>query len=266
MPSTYLKNTRSLAYPYNIMDNSSPVLRAVIFDCDGVLVDSEPLHFAAFKKVLGAAGASFTQEVYNDQYLAMDDRGAFRTFYEQAGKALGEDELKKLMDQKTQAYQDLVASEGLLPYPAVPEFVMAVSQRYPLAVASGARRHEVEMILETSGIRPYFEAVITSDDVVNGKPHPESYIKAVEALNASGKRPTAIRPEECLVIEDSKHGIAAAHAAGMKCIAVATSYPAFELKIADLVVPSISALRMSQLEDLFHNTPKPLPVSAPQSN
>ncbi len=247
------------------MDNSSPVLRAVIFDCDGVLVDSEPLHFAAFRKVLGVAAESFTEEIYKDQYLAMDDRGAFRTFYERAGTPLSDNDLKTLMDQKTLAYQALVHSEGLLAYPAVPEFVMAVSQRYPLAVASGARRHEVEMVLEAAGIRPYFEAVITSDDVQHGKPHPESYTKAVEALNATGKRPTAIRPEECLVIEDSKHGILAAHSAGMKCIAVATSYPAFELKNADLVVPSISALRVSQLEDLFQ-TPKPMPVPSPQNN
>lgn len=265
MTLTYLKNTRAATYPYGVMD-SGPVLRSVIFDCDGVLVDSEPLHFSAFKKVLGKAGESFTEEIYKDQYLAMDDRGAFRTFFERSGNVLSDADLKDLMDKKTAVYQELVQSEGLLPYPAVPEFVMAVSQRYPLAVASGARRHEVEMVLEAAGIRPYFEAVITSDDVEHGKPHPESYLKAIEALNASGKRPTAIRPEECLVIEDSKHGILAAHTAGMKCVAVATSYPTFELKSADLVVPSISSLRVSQLEDLFHNTPKPHPVASPQTN
>lgn len=265
MTSTYLKNTRPAAYAYGVMDLSSPVLRSVIFDCDGVLVDSEPLHFSAFKKVLGNDGESFTEEIYKDQFLAMDDRGAFRLFYEQLGKPLSDEDLQRLMEKKTETYQSLIQSEGLLAYPAVPEFVMAVSQRYPLAVASGARRHEVEMVLESAGIRPYFEAVITSDDVQHGKPHPESYLKAVEALNATGKRTSAIRPEECLVIEDSKHGILAAHSAGMKCVAVATSYPAFELKNADLVVPSISALRVSQLEDLFQ-TPKPLPVAAPQNN
>ncbi len=265
MTSTYLKNKRKRAYPYKVMDNSSTVLRSIIFDCDGVLMDSEPLHFSAFKKVLGAAGQDMSEEVYKEQYLALDDKGAFKAFYEKAKAPLSEGKLGELMAQKTLAFQQLIQEEGILPFPAVPEFVMAVAQRYPLAVASGARRHELELVLESAGIRSYFEAIISADDVQNGKPHPESYLKAVEALNATGKRTRAIRPEECLVIEDSKQGIASAHLAGMKCIAVATSYPTFELKVADLVVPSIAALRISQLEDLF-NTPKPLPLASPQNN
>jgi len=143
--------------------------------------------------------------------------------------------------------------------------VMAVAQRYPLAVASGARKHELETLLEAAGIRRYFETVISSDDVENGKPHPESYLKALSELNASGKRHHPIKPEECVVIEDSKEGIASAHSAGMKCVAVATSFPTFELRVADLVVPAIAALKISQLEDLFY-APTPLPSPAPQNN
>lgn len=258
MPLTYLKNTTQGAYAYKHMEKNPTHLRAIIFDCDGVLVDSEPLHFSAFKKVLGEDSHRLTEIIYKEKYLSLDDRGAFTRFFEDIKKPLSLQDLQKLMDQKTNVYQELVASEGLLPYPAVPEFVMALSQRYPLAVASGARKHEVAMILESAGIRPYFEVMITSDDVTNGKPNPESFLKAVEGLNASGKRHTAIRPEECVVIEDSVQCIGAVHSLGMKCVAVATSYPAFELKAADLVVPSISALRVSQLEDLFQ-APNPQP-------
>ena len=240
-------------------------LRSIIFDCDGVLIDSEPVHLAAFKKVLGSDGESITEEIYKERYLAMDDRGAIARFYEDHQKPLSPELLKELMDKKAEIYQELVRTEGLLPFPAVPEFVMAVSQRYPLAVASGARRHEVEMALEAAGIRPYFEVIVTADDVNNGKPHPESFLKAIDALNASGKRPTPIHPDECVVIEDSKEGVKSAHAAGMKCVAVSTSFPKFELALADLVVPSIAALRISQVEDLFH-PPMPMPVPAPQSN
>ena len=173
--------------------------------------------------------------------------------------------LKKLMEAKTQAFQAIIQNEGLMAYPAVPELVMAVSQRYPLAVASGARRHELETVLESAGVRSFFEVVVSADDVQYGKPHPESYLKAVEGLNATGKRTTPIRPEECVVIEDSKDGIASAHAAGMKCVAVATSFPMFELAHADLVVPALASLRVSQIEDLFHS-PVPMPAPAPESN
>lgn len=240
-------------------------MRSIIFDCDGVLIDSEPLHFIAFKKTLGEKGEELTWGLYKERYLARDDRGAFSRFYEDAGIPLSAEHLQELMNKKAALFKELVRTEGLLPFPAVPEFVMAVSQRYPLAIASGARRHEVELVLESAGIRPYFEAVVTADDVEKGKPHPESYMKALHALNVSGKRPTAIRPDECVVIEDSREGIASAHAAGMKCIAVATSYPAFELSIADLVVPNLASLRVSQLEDLFQR-PAPMPAPFSQSN
>jgi HAD superfamily hydrolase (TIGR01509 family) len=246
-------------------DVHSAALRAIIFDCDGVLVDSEPAHFEAFKRTLGADGTALTDEIYKERYLAMDDRGIFTTFYQDAGRPLDAGTLSKLMEAKTQAFQSIIQNEGLMAYPAVPELVMAVSQRYPLAVASGARRHELETVLESAGVRSFFEVVVSSDDVQYGKPHPESYLKAVEGLNASGKRATPIKPEECVVIEDSKDGIASAHAAGMKCVAVATSFPLFELSHADLVVPALASLRVSQIEDLFH-TPVPMPAPSPASD
>lgn len=256
---THLKSITASPYAYKTMEKPNVHLRAIIFDCDGVLVDSEPLHFQAFNKVLSTIGHPLSEEEYKGDYLALDDKGAFTLYYQRLKQALSDQLLNELMTKKTSIFQELLVSEGLLPYPSVPEFVMSVSQRYPLAVASGARKHELDVILESAGIRPYFEAVISADDVTHGKPNPESFLKALDALNANGKRPMPIRPEECLVIEDSIYGISSAHNAGMKCIAVATSYPSFELKEADLIVSSISALRVSQLEDLFVSPP-PLSV------
>jgi len=265
MPSVYLQNRASTIYPYKMKEGHSAALRAIIFDCDGVLVDSEPAHFEAFKRTLGADAGALTEEIYKERYLSMDDRGIFTAFYQNAGKLLDEADLKKLMEAKTNTFQSIIQNAGLMAYPAVPELVMAVSQRYPLAVASGARRHELETVLESAGVRSFFEVVVSSDDVQFGKPHPESYLKAVEQLNASGKRLTPIKPEECVVIEDSKDGIASAHAAGMKCVAVATSFPLFELAHADLVVPALASLRVSQIEDLFQS-PAPMPAPVPEHN
>jgi len=249
------------------MKEAIPVaMRAIIFDCDGVLMDSEPLHFAAFRNVLAESGDAISEEEYKERYLALDDRGAFEKFYRENSRPMDKVLLDTLLQRKTTVFQELVSSEGILPFPAVPEFVMAASQRYPLAVASGARRHELDMILDAAGIKNYFEHIVSADDVEKGKPDPESYLTAVERLNSSGKRTTRIRPDECAVIEDSREGIASAHAAGMKCIAVATSYPTFELSVADLVVPSLGALRLSQVEDLFRPPPVMQPIQAPQSN
>ena len=265
MVASHLKKPGSGPYPYKAMETPPSVLRSIVFDCDGVLMDSEPLHYAAFKSALAADGEPLTEEIYRERYLPFDDRGAFTHFFQDAKKPLSHDDLGKLIEAKGVAFRQRVESDGVLAFPAVPEFVMAVSQRYPLAVASGSRRDELELMLEAAGIRAYFEVIVSADEVSQGKPHPESFLKAVEALNGTGKRPTAIQPSECVVIEDAREGIVAAHAAGMKCVAVATSYPSYELSKADLVVPSLAALRVSQLEDLFH-PPTPMPVAAPQSN
>lgn len=265
MNSTYLKNRPDGAYPFKVREGTPMALRAIIFDCDGVLVDSEPVHFSAFKKTLEAHGGNLSEDVYKERYLALDDKGVFTRFYRDQGRELPTEDLKKLIDEKGAAFHRLLQSEGVMAYPAVPEFVMAASQRYPLAISSGARRHELEVILEAAGIRPYFEIIISADDVEKGKPNPESYLKALEGLNASGKRTSSIRPEECAVIEDSREGILSAHSAGMKCVAVATSYPAFELSHADLVLPALAALKISQVEDLFQ-PPQMLAVPAPQNN
>ena len=263
--NTYLKTGPSQPYPYLVKEKANLGLRCIVFDFDGVLVDSEPIHFLAFKKIVEARGFKLSEDVYKERYLAMDDRGAFTKIFKDNNQMLSHEDLKKLMDEKTVVFQELVQTEGILPFPAVPEFVMAAAQRYPLAIASGARRHEIELLLEAAGLRSYFEVIISSDDVEKGKPNPESYLKAVEGLNETGKRTTPIKPEECVVIEDSKDGIFSAHSAGMKCVAVATSYPPFELATADLVLPNLASLRMSQIEDLFHPR-TPMPAPAPQSN
>jgi beta-phosphoglucomutase-like phosphatase (HAD superfamily) len=226
-------------------------LRAIIFDCDGVLVDSEPLHLQAFREVLKKEGIEVSREDYLEKYLALDDRDCFQAVFKEQGRGLAPERLASLMKEKAQVYARLTHEGGLLVFPGVPEFVMAVSQSYPLAIASGALKDEVEQALQTAGIRPYFEAIVTAGDVANGKPHPDPYLKALELLNASGKRPTPILPQECVVIEDARNGVTAAHAAGMKCAAIPSSHPAYELAAADLVVSEIAALKLVQLEDLF---------------
>ncbi|MBK8871004.1 MAG: HAD family phosphatase [Elusimicrobia bacterium] len=225
------------------------MLKAIIFDCDGVIADSEHLHFSLFKKVLEPEGIELSQAEYVEKYLAMDDRGCFDAIFGARGKTLSAVDRSRLIGQKTALYQK-TATQNLVILPGVVEFVMAASQRYPLAMASGALRDEVLLMLDAAGIKHYFDAVVAAEDVTRGKPAPDAYLKALAELNK--KHPEKkIRPENCLVVEDSKHGLLSAHAAGMKVVGVTTTYSAEELAAADRVVPVLTAIRLKDLEGLF---------------
>jgi beta-phosphoglucomutase len=225
------------------------MLKAVIFDCDGVIADSEPVHLALFQEILKEKGVVLTKEDYLSKYLAMDDRGCFRAVFQDNKKPISDGEIQILIDRKTALYKKK-ASESLVILPGVVEFVMALSQKYPLAVASGALRGEVTLMLDIAGLRHYFDVVVAAEDVANGKPAPDAFRKALADLNA--KFPGGnIQPVECLVVEDSKHGVASAHAAGMKCLAVCSSYSAEELAAADKVVSVLTGIRVAEVEGLF---------------
>jgi beta-phosphoglucomutase len=227
------------------------MLRAVIFDMDGVICDSEPLHMRAFQKVLEEESIVLTDNEYYDEYLAFDDRGCFNKIFAVNQRPMDADKLKKLLFRKAK-YFDEMMKEHLVIYPGVEPFVKKTSDRYPVALASGARRLEVEYVLKKAKVRGMFTAIVTADDVQKGKPDPESFVMALKNLNGMRLQGSEeIRAGECLVIEDSLHGIAAAHAAGMKCAAVTTSYKKEELVKADRIVDSLVGLELQDLEKLF---------------
>jgi len=227
------------------------MLRAIIFDCDGVIVDSEPLHLAAFQEILSEEGISLTKEDYFQKYLAMDDKSCFETVLAAHGKTSDKRILKDLIIRKMAAYRQL-SQQRLYLYPGVVDFIQKVQGVYRLAIASGAFRGEIKAALDVAGLRPAFPVIVSAQDVRNGKPHPEAFLLALRQINEQHPRPSPpIQPEECLVIEDSIHGLDAAHAAGMICLAVMNSYPKDKLSQADLVVPSLQELEPKDLEKLF---------------
>lgn len=227
------------------------MLRAVIFDCDGVIVDSEPHHLKAFKEVLAEEGITLTTEDYYSKYLAMDDKGCFETILRANNRPVDNKILKKLIIQKMEIYRRLSQQELIL-YPGVVDLVKKLAGQYRLAIASGAFRGEVKFALDKGGMRDAFPVLVTAQDVRNGKPHPEAFQTALAQINQRDPVPSPpIRPDECLVIEDSLHGIEGAKGAGMKCLAVTNSYPKEKLTHADLVVNSLEGLRPEDLEKLF---------------
>lgn len=225
------------------------MLRAIIFDFDGVIADTERFHFQALQRVLEQEQISLTWHEYTHAYLAMDDKNCFRAILSRHDREVTPRKIQELTERKAVFFFSDAADSVAL-FPGVTRFIHNAARKNPLAIASGALREEIEFILAKVGLREYFPVVVAAQDVEKGKPDPEAYVTALTRLNrlGSGK---PVRPSECLVIEDSRHGVAAARAAGMRCLAVTNSYAPEELAAAHVVVKSLEELDLLQLDALF---------------
>jgi HAD superfamily hydrolase (TIGR01509 family) len=225
------------------------MLRVVIFDFNGIIVDDEPIHFELFRRVLAEEGMELTADNYYGRYLGFDDRGAFIAAYRDHRRRLDEPELSRLIERKAVYYQKAIQDQVKI-FPGVQSLVATLSRTFPVAVASGALRHEIEAILATAGLLKHFAVIISAEDVNQGKPEPEIFLKALAGLNARLENGPPIAAADCLVIEDSKEGIRGALRAGMKCLAVTNSHPAELLKEANAVVRSLEEVDLSFLARL----------------
>jgi beta-phosphoglucomutase-like phosphatase (HAD superfamily) len=221
-------------------------MRAAIFDFDGVIANSEPLHFAALRDTLAEEGVAIAEDEYYRLYLAYDDRGALRLALEQHGKPIGPDRIERLARRKSEVFLALLPTVSF--FPGVPALVRRLAAEVPVAIASGALREEIETILEAGGLRDAFRAIVGANDVSQGKPHPEPYLTAAKHLEVVSP---GLRPEDCVVFEDSMPGIVAARAAGMKVVAVTNSYPAAMLGAAHRVVDTLAGVDGASLRALF---------------
>jgi beta-phosphoglucomutase len=228
------------------------MLRAIIFDMDGVICDSEDLHMQAFQEILKQEGVMITDQEYYDKYLAHDDRGSFETALEDHQRPRPDiTRMNSLLSAKARVFDGMM-KEGLVIYPGVDAFIKKASQKFSLALASGARRLEVEYVLKKAKIRDVFAAIVSADEVKNGKPQPESFQRALELMNLSRLDGTSvIEASQTLVIEDSPRCIRTANALGMKTVGMATSYKPDELKDAHFVIDSLVGLEIETLEKLF---------------
>ena len=223
-------------------------MRAAIFDFDGVIVDSEPLHFRAMREALLSEGIRITEDEYYGLYLAYDDRGALRLALEHHGRPAEAALLDALVERKQERFEMVL--RDVVFFPGAVELVRSLASRVPLAIASGARRAEIEAILSAGGLRDAFSAIVGADDVTRTKPDPEPYLTAMARL---APQAPGLRPAECLAFEDSVPGILSAKGAGMKVVAVANSYPAEKLAVAHRVVGTLEDLDGDGLEALFED-------------
>jgi HAD superfamily hydrolase (TIGR01509 family) len=207
-------------------------LEGVIFDFDGIVIDSEPLHFQAFLDMLEPFGLSFTWGEYQDIFIGMDDRDAFNTVFADSEHVLSDAERDALILRKAEHFPTLIEERGAPVYEGVVDLIRASAAAGRLGLSSGALRTDLEPVLHKLEIYDLFETIVTADDVAKSKPDPESYRLCLERLGAKD-------PARWFAIEDTCAGIASAKGAGMKVLAVTNSYPADKLGEADVIVDSL---------------------------
>jgi len=231
------------------------MLRAVIFDFDGVITDSEILHLRAFNRVLAQYGIEIKTKDYYKDYLGLTDVDCFQLVANKGRLGLDGREIENLVKQKNQVFQELAKTEGRI-IEGVRDFLEMLRQNnVPMAICSGAVLAEIALILEEARLRPFFAVIVSAEQVKRGKPNPEGFLLTLQKLNrivspAEAGIQNPILPNQCIVIEDSHWGLEAAKAAGMHTIAVTNSYDADQLALAEKIVTQLSELTIDDLQQL----------------
>ena len=227
------------------------MLRAIIFDFDGVLVDSEPVIMRLTQQVAAREGWTLSEADYYRELIHLDDRAMFEHLFQLHGRTLDAAHRDELIDWKTRSFREIIKN-GLPSMPGAIEFIDKVAARFPLAIASGSLRPEIVCLLEKAGLRDRFAALATASECERSKPDPQSYLLALETLGrlpGFARQPLGAR--ECLALEDTPGGIDAAHAAGLKCLALTHSFPAAQLGRADWVCGGFTEIDLAKIEAAF---------------
>ena len=221
------------------------MLQAVAFDFDGVLANSEPLHFRAYRDVLGEEGVTLAEADYYAKYLGYDDVGAFAAISADCHLDWSVERLDALVERKARR-MDMFARDDSVLFPGAVDAVRRLATRCPLAIVSGALRREIERILDHADLSRYFTLIISAEDAPASKPAPDPYLRAIERLSVG----SAVSPAGCVAIEDSRWGLESAIAAGLLTVAVTHTYQAPELAAADAIVPLLDCLTWEFLSNV----------------
>jgi len=224
------------------------MLRAVIFDFDGVITDSEILHFRAFNEILREFGFELTKQEYYGIYLGMTDVDCYKALIEEGRLEIDPGQISALVEKKNVFFERLARKEGQI-IDGVRRFLsMLRENNVPMAICSGALLSEIEMILRQSDLRDHFGVIVAADHISQGKPDPEGFLLTLQKLNEDGHQD--IKDHECVVIEDSRWGLEAAIAAEMQVVAVTNTYEADQLGNANKVVASLGELSIDDLQQI----------------
>jgi HAD superfamily hydrolase (TIGR01509 family) len=228
------------------------VLRAILFDFDGVIVDSEDLHYEAFRRVFEEQGVELNRETYFQTCLGFNDVECIRWGLQGTGGIDKAGVLQELARRKSAYYDELLGSRMRF-FPGVCDFIRRAAARYPLGIASMALRREIDFALQRADLSDLFCVIVSGEEVEKTKPDPEAYQKTLRRMNAhlSLGPDRSIQASECLVIEDSAAGIESAKRAGMIVIGVTHTEVAAKLQHADRVLPSLDGVCLEEVEALL---------------
>jgi len=215
-------------------------IKAIVFDFDGVLADSEMIHFRVYNELLAPSGIQLTKEEYCEEYLGFDDEGVFEHLAGRKKLMLGDEEIEMLIAAKAERFEAIVSSSNVL-YPAAGACVRRLAAAWPVGICSGARRSEIEVMLRGADLLDLFRFIVATGDTDHGKPAPDPYLKAAETHG--------VTPRECVAIEDSHAGLDSARAAGLRTIGISNTYPRATLR-ADRVVDTLDEVTVEFIRGL----------------
>jgi HAD superfamily hydrolase (TIGR01509 family) len=212
-----------------------------VFDFDGVLADSEPLHLRVYQELLEPHGIHLDQATYCERYLGYDDEGVFQKLAVDYGLLLGDEEVEMLIAEKARRFEALVSGGNVL-YAGAAACVHRLGESWPLGIASGALRAEIELMLRGAGLLQAFRFIVSSGETEHTKPAPDPYLRAAELHGIAARA--------CVAIEDSHWGLQSARAAGMRTIAITHTYPRESLTGADAIVDSLDEITVELVNKL----------------
>jgi beta-phosphoglucomutase len=220
------------------------MLSAVIFDFDGVIVDSEPIHYQAFQAVLDSGGKEFSWEEYREHYLGFDDRDVFRKLFESGQETLAKIDLDRLIAAKAKAFQLIFQHATVKPFPGVVDLIRDLSGKIPIALCSGGRLADILPILRMLEIENAFKVIVTAEDTLMSKPDPAPYLLAIRNLGLADAA-------RAIAIEDSMAGISSAKNAGLNVLAVTNSRDSAQLPGSHVTTTSLENINRRSLEDMI---------------
>lgn len=218
---------------------------AVLFDFDGVIVNSEPFHCAATRAVMAEHGVVLTESEYYEQLIGFDDRGGFRHIFTRAGLPFTDATCRDVVAAKNRIVLDLVKQGSMAALPGAVEFIRNLHARCILGICSGALRSEIVAMLAEVGLLDCFDTIVAGEDVAVGKPDPSGYLQTMRLVSERLRRP--LTPADCLVVEDAPKVAANARAVGFPVLGVTTSHDASKWQDVNWLVPSLEAPILREL-------------------
>ena len=214
--------------------------KAVIWDMDGVIADTAPYHFKAWQEVFRKREVNYTEEDFRRNFGLRNDT-IIRNIL---GEQIAQSEIDAIAREKEETFRKVVRQK-VRPLPGAVELIKSLREhRFKMALASSAPMENIRLITRSLGIDNCFQAIVTGRDVTEGKPSPQGFLLAAQRLG--------VEPRNCIVIEDAVAGVAAAKTAGMHCLAITNTHPRQSLKQADLIVDTLEAVSINDIEGLLH--------------